>query len=217
MCSGPAFWTPENPVECWRQLRERQQAIVDVLERSSQIRVQSINGTDISFDVRNRRWVNGAARRNFPSGEVFTGPVETGVDGVITFSFAGLYDGVEVEGIALEFRNGKLVSATADRGNELLQYLIEIDEGASKVGELAIGTNYRIDRPIGNTLFDEKIGGTVHIALGSGYPETGSKVKSQLHWDLICDLRQGGSLRADDLDIVVDGRIVIDGWQQPPA
>jgi aminopeptidase len=205
------FLDLEDPVAAWLALRARQQVLVDMLDRIRVIRVEAA-GTDITFGVGGRRWVNSSARRNFPSGEVFTGPIEGTANGVIRFSFPGRFEGAEIDGIALEFAQGRLTRATATRGEDTLQALLGLDDGAAQVGELALGTNPRIDRYIGNTLYDEKIGGTLHIALGAGYPETGSHVRSALHWDLIVDLRQGGRVLADGRAIVVDGRIVAPEW-----
>jgi aminopeptidase len=201
----------EDPIAAWRALRDRQQALVELLERATEVRVQA-PGTDMAFGVAGRRWVNSSARRNFPSGEVFTGPIEGSADGRIQFSFPGRFEGMEVDGITLEFSRGRLTRATAARNGDLLHTLLGLDDGASQVGELALGTNSRITRHIGNTLYDEKIGGTIHIALGAGYPETGSRVRSALHWDLIVDLRQGGRVLVDGQPLVVDGRIMAPGW-----
>jgi aminopeptidase len=141
-----------------------------------------------------------------PSGEVFTGPHETSAEGVIRFTIPTSPRGVVVEDVTLEFREGRVVSAHAARGDDYLQATLETDEGARYLGELGIGTNFGIDRPIGAILFDEKIGGTVHLALGRSYPETGGTNDSVVHWDLICDLRQGGTLTADGETILADGR-----------
>ena len=138
-----------------------------------------------------------------PSGEVFTGPVETSAEGRIRFDIPSSPRGVEVGGIELEFREGVVVSARADRGDEVLQAALATDDGARRLGELGIGTNFGIDRPVGQILFDEKIGGTVHLALGRSYPETGGTNESALHWDMICDLRRGGRITADGASLDV--------------
>ena len=141
-----------------------------------------------------------------PSGEVFTSPHEHSAEGVIRFTIPTSPRGVVVEDVTLEFREGHLVSARAERGDGYLQAAIETDPGARYLGEIGIGTNFGIDRAIGAILFDEKIGGTVHLALGRSYPETGGTNESALHWDLICDLREGGTLSADGEVILRDGR-----------
>ena len=155
-----------------------------------------------------RTWVNSDGRRNMPSGEVFTGPVETSAEGRIHFTIPTSPRGLEVSGISLEFREGVVVSARADRGDEVLQAMLASDDGARRLGEIGIGTNFGVDRAIGSTLVDEKMGGTVHLALGRSYPETGGTNESAIHWDMICDLRQGGRLSADGEPILVDGQFV---------
>jgi aminopeptidase len=140
-----------------------------------------------------------------PSGEVFTGPHESSATGRIRFTVPSSPAGVDVRGVELEFRDGEVMSATAEHGEEYLRRALATDDGARRLGELGIGTNYGIDRAIGAILFDEKIGGTVHVALGRSYPETGGSNVSALHWDLICDLRQGGRLSADGVTIQEDG------------
>ena len=142
-----------------------------------------------------------------PSGEVFTGPHEDSAEGHIRFTIPTSPRGVVVEDVTLEFREGRVVSARAERGDGYLQATLETDDGARILGELGIGTNFGIDRPIGAILFDEKIGGTVHLALGKSYPETGGTNESVVHWDLICDLRQGGRLSADG-DTILRGRAI---------
>ena len=144
-----------------------------------------------------RKWINCDGENNFPDGEVFTGPHERSANGHIRFTFPAVYQGREVEDVRIEFKNGKAVKATAAKGEKYLNAMLDMDKGARYVGELAIGTNFGIREFTRNILFDEKIGGTVHMALGKAYPETGSKNESGLHWDMICDLRKGGSLYAD--------------------
>jgi aminopeptidase len=139
-----------------------------------------------------------------PSGEVFTGPHERSANGRVRFTVRSAPAGVDVDGVELELRDGEVVSARAEVGDDYLQRALAIDEGARFLGEVGIGTNFGIVRPTGTILFDEKIGGTVHLALGRSYPETGGKNRSALHWDLICDLRAGGRLSADG-EVVQEG------------
>ncbi len=139
-----------------------------------------------------------------PSGEVFTGPHEHSAEGHVRFTIPTAPRGVVVEDVTLEFREGRVVSARAERGDGYLQAALATDPGARFLGEIGIGTNFGIDRPIGAILFDEKIGGTVHLALGRSYPESGGTNESALHWDLICDLRQGGTLTADG-EVILEG------------
>jgi aminopeptidase len=143
-----------------------------------------------------------------PSGEVFTGPLEDSAEGRIRFTIPSSPRGVEVAGIELELRAGVVVDARAERGHEYLLATLETDPGARRLGEIGIGTNSGIDRPIGAILFDEKIGGTVHLALGRSYPETGGTNQSAVHWDMICDLRGGGTLSADGEVVQRDGAFV---------
>jgi aminopeptidase len=158
--------------------------------------------------VGKRTWVNSDGRRNMPSGEVFTGPHETSAEGHVRFSVRSSPAGMDVDGVELELRGGEVVAAGARTGDAYLQRALATDPGARRLGEVGIGTNFGIDRPVGTILFDEKIGGTVHLALGRSYPETGGRNKSALHWDLICDLRRGGRLTADGELIQQDGRFV---------
>ena len=141
-----------------------------------------------------------------PSGEVFTGPHEDSAEGVIRYTVPSSPGGVPVEGIELRFAEGRVVEARAERGEEYLRTALATDEGASRLGEIGIGTNFGIDRPVGMILLDEKIGGTVHLAVGRSYAETGGTNESAVHWDMICDLRQGGRLSADGEPLLVDGR-----------
>jgi aminopeptidase len=203
---GALFLDRPDPVAAWRELRATQARLIERLERASEIRIEA-EGTDLRLSVAGRAWVNSDGRRNMPSGEVFTGPVEDSAEGRIRFDVPSSPRGVEVAGIELELRAGEVVSARADRGDDVLQASLATDAGARRFGELGIGTNFGIDRPVGAILFDEKMGGTVHLALGRSYPETGGRNESALHWDMICDLRRGGRLTADGEPIVQDGRL----------
>ena len=169
------------------------------------IRIEA-DGTDITLDVGGRTWVNSDGRRNMPSGEIFTGPHERSANGTIRFTVPSAR-GATVSDVTLTFKDGEVVSATAQQGQEQLDASLATDDGARFLGELGIGTNAGIDRATGSTLLDEKMAGTVHLALGRSYPETGGTNVSALHWDLICDLRQGGRLSADGEPVVVDGAL----------
>jgi len=186
----------DDPIKTWRAISKRQQALVDTMNKTKEIRVVA-KETDITLSVRGRRWLNCDGHENFPDGEVFTGPVEKDVNGHIRFSFPAVHGGREVVGAFLEFKNGKVVQARADKGEDFLRAMVDMDKGSCYLGELAFGVNYNITSYMRNTLFDEKIGGTVHVALGSGYPETGNKNESGLHWDMVCDMRDGGRIYAD--------------------
>jgi aminopeptidase len=204
---GALFLDQPDPVAAWGGLRAFQARLIERLERASRIRIEA-DRTDLTLDVRGRGWVNSDGRRNMPSGEVFTGPREESASGTIRFDVPSSPAGVHVEGVELTFRDGEVVTARADQGDGYLRHAIATDAGARRVGELGIGTNFGIARPVGTILFDEKIGGTVHLALGRSYPETGGRNESALHWDLICDLRRGGRITADGEVVQEDGRFV---------
>jgi len=206
-----------DPVAAWQAVSERQQRLTDFLnDKSSRgrgdYRVVAANGTDIRMSVAGRKWINCDGHENFPDGEVFTGPVLDSVNGVAAFSFPAVHHGREVEGAKLTFRDGRVVDATATKGEAFLISMLDMDEGARSLGECAIGTNYDITRYTRNTLFDEKIGGTVHFAVGAGYPETGNTNQSGLHWDMVIDLRQGGHIEIDEEKISENGKFLRPEW-----
>ena len=194
--NGALFLDRPDPVAAWRELSDRQATLVDRLSEAHEIRIEA-DGTDLRLRVEGRTWINSDGRRNMPSGEVFTGPLEDSANGTIRFTIPSSPRGVLVEDVTVTFENGKVVSATAARGQDYLDAALATDPGALFLGELGIGTNAGIDRATGSILLDEKMAGTVHLALGRSYPETGGRNVSALHWDLICDLRAGGRLTAD--------------------
>jgi aminopeptidase len=199
------FLDRPDPVAAWRELHDAQERLVERLSRARELRIEA-PGTDLTLQVEGRTWVNSDGRRNMPSGEVFTGPVDGSAEGRVRFTIpTSPRAGGEVSGVELELRGGEVVAARAERGDDVLQATLATDAGARRLGEIGIGTNTGIDRAIGNTLLDEKIGGTVHLALGRAYPETGGTNESAVHWDLICDLRRDGRLSADGDPILVDG------------
>jgi aminopeptidase len=197
------FLDRPDPVAAWRELSDRQQSLVDRLNTASTIRIEA-DGTDLTLRVDGRTWINSNGRRNMPSGEVFTGPLEDSANGTIRFRVPSSPRGVLVDDVTLTFEAGKVSTATAGRGQEYLDAALSSDTGARFLGEIGIGTNTGIDRATGSILLDEKIAGTVHLALGRSYPETGGVNRSALHWDLICDLRQGGRLTADGEPVTID-------------
>jgi aminopeptidase len=201
------FLDRPDPVAAWRELHDLQERLIERLSRARELRILA-EGTDLVVQVEGRTWVNSDGKRNMPSGEVFTGPLEGSAEGRIRYTIPSSPRGVEVAGIELEFHAGEVVAARAERGDDVLQATLATDPGARRLGEVGIGTNTGIDRPIGNILFDEKIGGTVHLALGRSYPETGGTNESAVHWDMICDLRRGGRLLADGEVIEENGRFV---------
>ncbi|GAC1344424.1 MAG: aminopeptidase [Ktedonobacteraceae bacterium] len=180
----------EDPAEGWRKVQEEQQHIADYLGKHHEIHIVAPD-TDITYHVGGRTWISCAGTKNFPDGEVFTGPVEDSVNGTVRFTYPAVYNGNEVEDVRLTFRDGKVMESSASRGLEFLNAMLEMDEGARFLGEVAFGLNYNIKQFSKDTLFDEKIGGTMHMALGESYPETGGKNESGLHWDMVCDLHEG--------------------------
>ena len=202
------FLDQPDPVRSWGELRAFQAGLIERLTGVAALRIEA-PGTDLTLKVKGRKWVNSDGRRNMPSGEVFTGPLEASANGRIRFGVPSSPAGVDIAGVDLQFEDGLVVAAAAERGEPYLQRALASDDGARRIGELGIGTNFGIDRAIGATLFDEKIGGTVHLALGRSYPETGGRNESALHWDLICDLREGGRLTADGEVVMQDGRFVL--------
>jgi len=200
-----------DPVAAWKKLSQRQLRLIDLLQGKNDYRVVAENGTDIRMSLAGKTWINCDGHENFPDGEVFTGPVLDSVNGQINFSFPAVYHGREVTDVKLTFKNGKVVDAQASKGLDFLISMMDQDAGARFLGECAIGTNYGIKNYTRNTLFDEKIGGTVHFALGAGYPETGNSNQSGLHWDMVVDLRQGGRIEIDGCLISSNGKFVKDG------
>jgi aminopeptidase len=204
--SRALFLDRPDPVRGWQELSARQQRLVERLSSAREIRIEA-DGTDLRLRVEGRTWINSDGRRNMPSGEVFTGPHEDSAEGTIRFTVPSNHRGAQVSGVELTFRAGEVVAARAERGDGYLHEALATDHGARFLGELGIGTNPGIDRATGSTLLDEKIAGTVHLALGRSYPETGGANASALHWDLICDLRGGGELSADGEAISREGFI----------
>lgn len=204
---GAGLLDAENPAEEWKKVSTQQERWVKYLDTKKELHIIS-KGTDIKVKIEGRKWINCDGRVNFPDGEVFTSPVEDGVDGIITFSFPGIYMGKEIEGIVLEVERGKVVKASAEKGEDLLKSLLETDEGVVRFGEVAIGTNYGIKEFTRNMLFDEKIGGTIHMALGDSMPEAGGLNRSTIHWDMLCDMRNGGKIYADGELFYENGKFI---------
>ncbi len=199
------FLDKEDPGAEWKELGRRQAGMVEFTSQVRSLRIEA-EGTDLSLAVGGRTWINSDGRRNMPSGEIFTGPIEDSASGRLRCGFPVCRDGRKLVGIELEFGKGEVVSARADDGEDYLLAMLDIDSGARKLGELGLGLNSGIDRFTGSILFDEKIGGTVHLALGQSYPETGGVNVSALHWDLIVDTRTNGRIWADDRLVMENGR-----------
>jgi aminopeptidase len=204
---GAQFADEPDPLRRWAQLSRYQEKLIARLRGADRIRIEGPD-TDIAFSVKGRIFINSDGRRNMPSGEIFTGPVETSAEGHIRFDFPVCVQGREVAGVRLVFKKGRVVEATAEKNQAFLVGMLDSDPGARRLGELGIGTHPKIDRFIRNILFDEKIGGTIHLALGQSYPETGGRNRSSLHWDLIRDLRKGGRMTVDGKVFQKDGRFV---------
>lgn len=209
----------DDPIAAWRLVEERQQKVADYLDGVKILHFKAANGTDLEVDVEGMKWMNCCGKSNFPDGEVFSGPnlkaANGGINGIVRFSFPAVHNGHEVEGVELVFENGRVKSATATKNQDFLRAMIAQDAGSSTVGEIAIGTNFQIKTCTKNTLFDEKVGGTFHLALGAGYPETGNANESGLHWDMVCDLREGGTISADGEVFMKDGLFLKEGWPAP--
>ncbi len=198
----------EDPVAEWKRIHDQQQKVVDWLKGKKQVTVKSPHA-DLALSIEGRTFINSDGTNNMPSGEVFTGPVEDSANGWVEFTYPAIRKGREVAGIRLEFEDGKVVKASAEKNEAYLQAMLDMDEGARYLGEFAIGTNYGIQKFTKSILFDEKIGGSFHMALGAGYPETGSKNRSGIHWDMICDIQEDSEIRVDGELLYKDGKFVI--------
>jgi aminopeptidase len=186
----------DDPVGHWRRIGEQLRARAGELGSVRELHITG-DGTDLTVLVEGRTWRAAHGRQNVPDGEVYTSPVESGINGTIRFAFPAVFSGREMDDVRLRFEQGRVVQAEAAGGEAYLKSLLEMDEGAGGVGEIAFGLNYEIDRFTRNILFDEKIGGTMHLALGMGFEDLGGLNRSALHLDLICDLREEGEVRAD--------------------
>ncbi len=205
---GACFIDCEDPVAEWKKFHDIQEKYVEYLNTKSHFEVKS-KDSHITFSTQGRKWNNCDGRVNFPDGEIYTSPVEDSINGVVRFSFPAVYMNREVEDVELTFKDGKVVKATAKKGEDFLNSVLDTDEGARMVGEFAIGTNNNIKKFTKNILFDEKLGGTIHIAVGGGFPEIGGKNVSAIHWDLICDMKDGGEIYADGELFYKEGKFLI--------
>ncbi len=204
---GAIFADQDNAVAAWENIRRKQERLIGRLRGADEIRIVGPEA-DLKLSVKGRRFVNSAGERNMPSGEVFAGPVETSAEGYIRFDYPICAYGREISGVMLVFRKGVAVEATAEKNEDFLRAMLDSDKGARRLGELGIGTNTRIQRFIKNILFDEKIGGTIHLALGRSPSQTNGRNKSAIHWDLIKDLRKGGILYVNGRVFQRDGKFV---------
>jgi aminopeptidase len=198
----------DDPVAKWQEVHDRQQVLVDWLVGKETVEVKGPN-IDLTLSIKGRTFINADGEKNMPDGEIFTAPVEDSVEGWVRFSYPALRGGMEVDGVEFRFEQGKVVQASAKKNEAYLLSQLDTDQGARYLGEFAIGTNFGIQRFTKNILFDEKIGGTLHMAVGAGYPETGSKNVSAVHWDFICDMREDSEIRVDGELFYKNGEIQI--------
>jgi len=198
----------DDPLTAWERQSEECKRLASWIEGRKEVRVQG-PGTDVTLGIEGRTFIPCYGEHNMPDGEFFTAPIEDSVEGEVSFQLPAMLSGREVSGVKLRFEAGTVVDASAARGEEFLLSVLDTDDGSRTLGELGIGTNYGIDRGTLDVLLDEKIGGTVHMAVGASYPESGGKNESAVHYDLVCDLRQGGSITVDGETMQQDGRFVV--------
>jgi aminopeptidase len=197
----------DDPIAYWNSTAAGQQKAIDFLAGKDKVTIKGPN-VDLTLSIKDRKFMNSTGVYNMPDGEVYTGPVEESLNGWVKYTYPAIYGGVAVEGAELKFKDGRVEQATATKNQEYLLKMLDSDAGSRYIGEFAIGSNYDIDKFTGNILFDEKIGGTFHMALGAGYPETGSHNKSSIHWDMICDLRTDSEIRVDSELFYKNGEFV---------
>jgi aminopeptidase len=200
--------TDSDPLGAWKRVSAECHRLSEWIQGHEEVRIVA-EGTDLRLGIAGRTFIACDGDHNMPDGEFFTGPIEDSVEGEVTFSLPSVIGGREVAGVRLRFEGGKVVDASAARGEEYLVQLLDTDEGARRLGELGIGTNYGIDRGTKDVLLDEKIGGTVHLAVGASYPESGGTNESAVHTDMVCDLRSGGRIEVDGELFQQDGRFTV--------
>jgi aminopeptidase len=205
---GACLADQPDPIEAWKRQAKETERLSEWIQGREEVRIEA-PGTDLRLGIAGRTFIPADGRHNMPDGEFFTGPVEDSVEGEVTFHLPAMIAGREVAGVRFRFESGRIVDASAERGEDFLIEMLDTDEGSRRLGELGIGTNYAIDRGTRDVLLDEKIGGTVHLAVGKSYPETGGTNDSAVHYDMVCDLRQGGRLTADGELLSEDGRFVV--------
>jgi aminopeptidase len=198
----------DDPVNHWKKVEEEQARFASLFDGKDKVVLRGPN-VDLKLSVKGRKFINACGLNNMPDGEIFTGPVEDSVQGWVRYTYPSISGGRVVEDVELEFVDGQVLHAKASKNQEYLLKMLESDPGARYVGEFAIGLNYEINKFTGNILFDEKIGGSFHMALGAGYPETGSQNKSGIHWDMICDLRTDSEILVDGEVVYKDGKFIV--------
>jgi aminopeptidase len=206
---GACLIEKEDPVGEWRKVAEHHKRLIEWMGGRNEVHLEG-EGTDLILEVGGRTFIPADGECNFPDGEIFTAPRENKTRGIVSFSYPAIYGGQSVEGIRLEFEGGRVVSATAEKNENFLVKTLDTDEGARVLGELGIGTNFGIPGFTGEILLDEKIGGTVHLAVGASYPESGGTNQSAVHWDMVCDLRKGGRITVDGDVLMEDGKLLVD-------
>ncbi len=204
---GSVHAQEEDPIRFWKEVEKDQQNAVDFMKGKSQVVLRGPN-VDLTLSVKDRTFMNSFGTYNMPDGEIYTGPVEDSVNGWVKFTYPAIYGSVAVEGAELTFSKGRAAQVKAEKNQDYLIKMLESDTGSRYLGEFAIGTNFDIDKFTGQILFDEKIGGSFHMALGAGYPETGSKNKSAIHWDMICDMRRDSEILVDSQLFYKNGEFV---------
>ncbi len=200
--------TDGDPVTAWQRQSDQVNHLSEWIQGREEVRIQA-PGTDLTLNVAGRNWIPCIGEHNMPDGEFFTGPVEDSANGEIAFSFPASYGGRTVSGVRFRFADGKVVDASAEQGEQFLIEMLDTDDGARRLGEIGIGTNFGISTGTQEILLDEKIGGTVHLAVGMSYPESGGTNQSAVHWDMVCDLRPGGSITVDGTELQRDGRFLV--------
>lgn len=204
---GACHADEEDPVAFWKSVQAEQQGKVDWLNGHDKVEVRGPN-CDFSLSIKDRIFMNSCGRHNMPDGEIFTGPVEDSINGWVHFTYPAIFSGTEITDVELQFKDGRVVDAKATKNLNFLLKVLDTDAGSRYLGEFAIGTNFGIQKFTRNILFDEKIGGSIHMALGLGYPETGSKNHSAIHWDMICDMGNGAEILVDGDLFYKDGNFV---------
>jgi aminopeptidase len=205
---GACLVNEDDPVAEWKKVAEVHQKLIDWMDGRNEVHIEG-EGTDLILEVGGRIWLPADGKENFPDGEIFTGPIENKTRGHVSFSYPAIYGGVGVEGIRLDFEGGRVVDASAQKNEDFLIKTLDTDPGARVLGEIGIGTNFGISDFSGEILLDEKIGGTVHLAVGAAYPESGGTNESAVHWDMVCDLRRGGRISVDGDVLVEEGRFLV--------
>lgn len=205
---GATFADQPDPLQCWRQIHADQQRLVEWLDGKKTVAIRGPH-VDLTLSIDGRKFINSDGDQNMPSGEIFTGPLEDSANGWVEFGYPAVYMGRAVEAVRLEFKEGRVVKASAGKNEEFLLTMLDTDPGARYLGELGIGTNHGIQRFTRDILYDEKIGGTFHLAIGNSYPETGGKNQSSLHWDFICDAKKETEIRVDGELFYRDGCFMV--------